>query len=73
MLVGQLHWVIHGGSQQLWDILGPNLELLVWIPKKGGDPRPEGQRPLMLPTCLHRIAEAAVVSIVGPLAEPTLS
>eukprot|EP00969_Alexandrium_andersonii_P315219 13925659-Alexandrium_andersonii.AAC.1 len=27
----------------------------------------------MLPTCLRRIAETAVVAVVGPLLEPTLS
>eukprot|EP00969_Alexandrium_andersonii_P162219 7170097-Alexandrium_andersonii.AAC.1 len=27
----------------------------------------------MLPTCLRRVAEAAVVSVVGPLLESTLS
>eukprot|EP00969_Alexandrium_andersonii_P080625 3553695-Alexandrium_andersonii.AAC.1 len=54
-------------------LLGENLELLVWIPKKGNDPRPENQRPLMLQTTLRRLVEAATVASAAPLVEPTFS
>eukprot|EP00969_Alexandrium_andersonii_P252065 11140434-Alexandrium_andersonii.AAC.1 len=39
----------------------------------GNDPRPEGQRPLMLPTTLRWLVEAATVGAIGPLIEPALS
>eukprot|EP00969_Alexandrium_andersonii_P310106 13704123-Alexandrium_andersonii.AAC.1 len=53
--------------------LGPNVELLVWIPKKGDALDVDQQRPLMLPTTLRRLCEAVTVAAVAPLIEPTLS
>eukprot|EP00969_Alexandrium_andersonii_P324102 14320060-Alexandrium_andersonii.AAC.1 len=48
----QAFWVALIGTDCLAVVSGSKEELLAPIPEKGGDPQPQGQRPLMLPTAL---------------------
>ena len=41
-------------------VLGPNVDLLVWIPKKPNPRSPDMCRPLQLPSCIRRLFGAAV-------------
>ena len=70
-LVGQCHYA--DGSREYWRILGPAIELLIWIPKKADADTVNGQRPLQLPPCLHRIYGSSVMECTGPAAEPLLT
>ena len=54
-------------------VLGPSVDLLVWIMKVLGAERPAEMRPLQLPTCLRRIHGAALAGVVGPEVEPHLT
>ena len=53
--------------------LGPNVDLLLWIPKKAGADRPDGQRPLQLPICFRRLFGSVISSMVAPQVEPRFS
>ena len=50
-------------------MLGPNVDLLFWIPKKAGADRPDGQRPLQLPKCFRRLFGSVVTAMVAPQVE----
>ena len=54
-------------------MLGPNVDLLLWIPKKAGADRTDGQRPLQLPTCLRRLFGSVITGMVAPQVEPKFS
>ena len=54
-------------------VLGPNLDLLVWIPKKPNPRTADMCRPLQLPSCLRRLFGAAVAATVGPVLEQRLT
>ena len=54
-------------------MLGPNVDLLLWIPKKAGADRPDGQRPLQLPTCFRRLFGSVITSMVAAQIEPRFS
>ena len=72
-LVGQAFWAARRSEWHLRLALGPNIELLIWIPKRADALTAEGQRPLQLPTCLRRLVEAVATEIAAPIVEPTLS
>ena len=59
-------------STPLDRMLGPAIDLLVWIPKKLHDTRVSQQRPLQLPTCTRRLFGSACARILGPALEPSL-
>ena len=69
-LVGQAHYAAQRSTQDLNRVLGPNCDLLLWIPKKSDAYYPDGQRPLQLPTCFRRIFSSTIMNIVGPKVEP---
>ena len=54
-------------------VLGPSVDVLVWILKTRDAERPSGMRPLQLPTCFRRLFGAALAEAVGPRVEPHLS
>ena len=54
-------------------MLGPNVDLLLWIPKKAGADRTDGQRPLQLPTCFRRLFGSVITEMVAPQVEPKFS
>ena len=54
-------------------MLGPNVDLLLWIPKKAGADRPDGQRPLQLPTCFRRLFGSVLTAMIAPAVEPKFS
>ena len=53
-------------------ILGPSVDLLIWIPKSLTDDSVGGQRPLNLPTCLRRLFGGLGMQLLGPALEPHL-
>eukprot|EP00972_Heterocapsa_arctica_P005721 845635-Heterocapsa_arctica.AAC.1 len=61
------------GERALAQVLGANTDLLLWIPKKEGAEKPDGQRPLQLPTCFRRLFGSIIMGIVGPIVEPQLT
>ena len=54
-------------------ILGPSIDLLLWIPKVIGDHRVGQQRPLQLPTTLRRLFGCACTRLLSPVIEPLLT
>ena len=54
-------------------VLGPSVDLLVWIPKHPGAEWPNDLRPLQLPTCFRRLFGDIMADLVGPEIEPQLS
>ena len=54
-------------------VLGPSVDLLVWIPKHPGAEWPSDLRPLQLPTCFRRLFGAIIADLVGPELEPQFS
>ena len=58
------------GRTSCVEVLGPNEDLSVWIPKKEGADTPASQRPLQLPITLRRIFGAALMDIISPVIEP---
>lgn len=72
-LVGQAFHVAAIGRTVCTEVLGPNEDLRVCIPKKEWADTPAGQRPLQLPITLRRIIGSAPMDIVGPIIEPMLS
>ena len=63
----------HHGPAVLDVMLGPNVDLLLWIHKKAGADRPDGQRPLRLPTCFRRLFGRVITAMVAPQVEPRFS
>ena len=55
---------------QLGIILGPSIDLLLWIPKVAGDDRVGQQRPLHLPTTIRRLFGSACKHLLSPAIEP---
>ena len=72
-LLGQAFHATHAGDVACSSILGPHIDLGVWIPKKDGAETPAGQRPLQLPSTLRRTFGAVLMDIVGPIVEPRFS
>ena len=61
-------------SDSLVDVvLGPAIDLLVWILKVIGDIAVGCQRPLKIPPCGRRLFGAASMRVLGPGIEPHLS
>ena len=54
-------------------VLGPSVDLLVWILKIPDAERPNDLRPLQLPTCFRRLFGASLADLLGPIVEPQLS
>ena len=71
-LLAQACYAAEGEGDLLDDILGPSVDLLVWIHKHPGAERVGEMRPLQLPTCFRRLFGTVVASEVGPLVEPLL-
>ena len=59
--------------EHLEAVLGPSIDLLLWIPKKANSETPDAQRPLQLPPCLRRLFGACCMIVTGPRVEPHLS
>jgi len=86
--IGQGFWVVkgqgrhgsllptpdpRGGAPNILDaVLGPAIDLEVWIPKTAGDIRVAKQRPLQLPTTVRRVFGAAGTDVITPAVEPFL-
>ena len=54
-------------------MLGPSIDLLVWIMKKPGAEHASDMRPLQLPTCFRRLYGAYLAGVLGPVVEELLS
>ena len=63
-------WGLH--LSHLDRVLGPSIDLLVWIPKVAGEYLSTMQRPLQLPTCRRRLFGSACARILAPALEPQL-
>ena len=72
-LIGQAILSTGHDSSQVDSCLGPNNDLLIWIPKKANADTVDGQRPLQLPNCLRRLFGATIMATVGPAVEPHFS
>ena len=72
-LLAQGHWVSHIDRDLLPHLLGPNIDLLSWIPKKVGASLVSMQRPLAIPTSLRRDYAASTCAELVPAIEPLLS
>ncbi len=59
-------------SPLLQHVLGPSVDLLVWIVKAPGADTPAGLRPLQLPSCFRRLFGAVLAGAAGPAVEPHL-
>ena len=61
----------HGPTPNTLDtVLGPAIDLSVWIPKVAGDFRVDKQRGLQLPTCGRRLFGGAGTHEIAPAIEP---
>ena len=72
-LLGQAFHAARRSGAQLRQVLGPCVDLLVWIPKAVDDGTANGRRPLQLPRCFIRLFGAALAGIWAPLMEPRLT
>ena len=54
-------------------VLGPSVDLLIWIPKASGTQPADGMRGLQLPSCLRRHFGAGLVGEAGPPLEASFS
>ena len=54
-------------------VLGPSVDLLIWIPKASGTQPADGMRGLQLPCCLRRHFGAGLVGEAGPPLEASFS
>ena len=54
-------------------VLGPSIDLLLWIPKVVGDERVGNQRPLHLPTTMRRLFGSSCKHLLSPAIEPFLT
>ena len=66
-------WAADDGEYNICLVIGPSVELLMWIPEPGTVPGPNALRPLQLPTCMRRLYGAMVRSLVRPHVEPMSS
>ena len=69
-LLGQAFYAAQVSNADIEKVLGPSIDILVWILKNKGGERPTDMRPLQLPTCFRRLFGAALASVVGPAVEP---
>ena len=65
-LLGQGFYVAAQATADLCCVIGPNIDLLLWIPKEADAEHPDGQRPLQLPPCLRRLFSSGLMEVVGP-------
>ena len=72
-LLAQAHHAAALSSHALESVLGPNVDLLIWIPKKDNAEATSDWRPLQLPSCFRRLYGSAVVDVAAPIIEPRLS
>ena len=72
-LLGQALHAARISSRALEWVLGPSLDILVWILKSKGGDTPTDMRPLQLPTCFRKLFGAALAEMVGPAIEPHMS
>ena len=73
-LVGQSILVPPQGPEAIRQVIGGDVELLVWIPKGADGGTTTGSlRPLQLPDCKKRVLGAFWAHLVGPQIEPQLS
>ena len=72
-LLAQAWYLADEDPDRLEDILGPSVDLLVWILKAPDAERPNDLRPLQLPSCFRRLFGASLADLVGPIVEPQLS
>ena len=72
-MIGNALIAAQWSPDRIKDVLGPPIELGVWIPKVAKSPEVDDQRPLRMPTSLWRVFDAAVVSAVAPVVEPALT
>ena len=70
MPLGASFYAAQVSSVAIEQVLGPSVDILVWILKNKGGERPMDMRPLQLPTCFRRLYGAALASVVGPVVEP---
>ena len=73
LLLGQALLAMAIDDFALACVVGPALDLLLWIPKKAVAVGTGDMRPLQLPPCFRRLIGAALAGIVGPIVEPHLS
>ena len=69
-LIGQAFYAAQMANTAIERVLGPSIDILVWILKGKGGERPSDMRPLQFPTCFRRLFGAALASVVGPAVEP---
>ena len=69
-LKGQAFHAAHVSSAGIEQVLGPSIDIFVWVLKSKGGERPIDMRPLQLPMCIRRLFGAALASVVGPAVEP---
>ena len=69
-LVAQGLWVAADGEGDICMIIGPSVDLLMWIPKPDTTPGPDALRPLQLLTCMRRLCGSLVMNLVRPYVEP---
>eukprot|EP00969_Alexandrium_andersonii_P361354 15457364-Alexandrium_andersonii.AAC.1 len=55
------------------ELLGPSVDILIWIPKVLLPEWPAQLRPLQIPTCFRRLVGAMLADAAGPVVEPLLS
>ena len=73
LLLGQALLAMAISDRALSCVVGPALDLLLWIPKKAAVVGTSDMRPLQLPPCFRLLIGAALAGIVGPIVEPHLS
>ena len=69
-LLGQAFYAEQMSSTAIEKVLGPSIDILVWVLKSKGGERPSDMRPLHLPKFSKRLFGAALASVVGPAVEP---
>ena len=72
-LIAQAWYAADLAPEMVTTVLGPSIDLLVWIGKKIAAEVPNEMRPLQLPTCMHRLFGASLADRLGPVVEPRLS
>ena len=68
--IGQAFYAAQTANTAIERVLGPSIDILVWILKGKGGERPSDMRPLQVPACFRRLFGAALASVVGPAVEP---
>ena len=67
--IGQAFYAAQISNTAIERVLGPSIDILVWILKGKGGERPSDMRPLQFPTCFRRLFGVALASVVGPAVE----